>query len=627
LSLWRRRTEQYRSDLAGFDAAERNQTILDSTIDALLILNPSGTIETLNAAAMATLGYRSDELLRRDIGMISDIAPGAGSFAERIGFVDGALRNSWLTDRQVRHKDGHLIDVDISLGVMELPDGVHFVASLRDISERKRIERLKDDFISTVSHELRSPLTSIIGALRLLSGRTAGQLNEQATRLVEIAEENARRLIRLINDMLDVDRLDSGKLRLTLRQADMRDVIHRGCQGNQGMAEAFRAQIECEVPEAPLIAYCDEDRLIQALTNLTSNALKVTPRGGTVHVSCIRDPDAPRTIVRVDDQGPGVPVEFRERIFGRFERALDDENKAGTGLGLAIAREIVLLHGGEIWFEDLPGGGTRFAFSIPVPNEARLADGIKPEPKILIVKTETPLTESIRSLLIDEGYVCRVTSTIDGARQAIRENGLSLVLIDSANPAFDALAEASEMRAEHRAEALAVLVTSETAASDADPLATLKRVGWVDIPVSPKRLKAEVRTALGYHDDGGKPCILHLDDDAGTLEVTAAALKDDATVIGAKTLEQARDLLRVHAPNLAIIDVDLVEGSGLELLPELVGADGSSIPAIVYSAHDVSRQIGDDVDAVILKSGASMPHLKATIRRILKTREPRRTNT
>lgn len=519
----------------------------------------------------------------------------------------------------MRHKDGHLIDADISLGVMELPDGTHIVASLRDISERKRIERLKDDFISTVSHELRSPLTSIVGALRLLSGRTTGQMNDQSTRLVEIAEENARRLIRLINDMLDVDRMDSGKLRLTLRQSDMREVIRRGCEGNQGLAEAYHAHIECTVPESPLIAYCDEDRLIQALTNLTSNALKVTPKGGTVKITCIRDDAAaPRTIVYVDDQGPGVPEEFRSRIFGRFERALEDENKAGTGLGLAIAREIVSLHGGEIWFEDLPEGGTRFAFSMPVPSDARVSDGIAPEPKILIVKADTTITESLRSLLSEEGYDCRIASTAEAARRVIKADGLSLVLVDTVHPAFDALAGAEALRVQHPHEALAITVANHTSAGD-DPLAALTLVDWVDKPVVPQSLKAKVRAALGHHEDG-RPHILHLDDDSGTLEVTAAALKDEGAVMSALTLVEARNLLASQRVDLAIIDVDLVEGSGLELLPDLVLADGSSIPAIVYSAHDVSPQVGDDVDAIILKSGASMPHLKATIRRIIRTR-------
>jgi PAS domain S-box-containing protein len=624
--IWRRRAAQYRSDLAAYESAERNHAILNGTIDALLILNPSGTIETLNMAATRMLGYAPDDLLRRDVSVVSDMAPGEGSFADRIGLIDGVLRNSWLTDRQARHRDGRLIDVDIALGVMELPDGPHVIASFRDISERRRIERLKDDFISTVSHELRSPLTSIIGALRLLSGRTAGTLNDQATRLVEIAEENARRLIRLINDMLDVDRMDSGKLRLTLRQADLREVVRRGCQGNQGLAEAYRAQIRCTVPDEPMITSCDEDRLIQALTNLTSNALKVTPRGGVVDVSCIRDDSStPRTIVRVDDQGRGVPIEFRSRIFGRFERAIDDENKAGTGLGLAIAREIVALHGGEIWFEDRPEGGTRFAFSIPVASSARISDQLAPEPRVLIVKRDTTITESLRSLLIEEGYDARIAGTIETARRVLREDGPSVVLVDHAHQAFAALHQSETLCAEHPGDGLAVMVSPDYWPAGEDPLSMLRHIGWVDKPVDPQQLGRLVRQALGCDDC--RPVLLHLDDDDSALELTAEALRQDADVLRATTLGEARNLLARQTPDIAIIDVDLAGASGLELLPDLVQADGSSIPAIIYSAHDISQQLGDDVDAVILKSGTSMPHLKATIRRIIKARNDRRKST
>jgi PAS domain S-box-containing protein len=613
--LWRQRREHYVSALQAFDTAERNQTILDSTVDAILILNPSGTIETMNLAATRMLGYRPEDLVRRDIGVLADIAPGTGSFHERIGLIKGSLRNTWLTDRFVRHRDGHLISVDIALGVMALPDGEHIVASLRDIAERKRLEKLKDEFISTVSHELRSPLTSIVGALGLLAGQTAGQLSTQATRLVQIADDNARRLIRLINDMLDVDRMDSGKLRLSMRQMDLRDVVIRGCEGNQGLAEAYHARIKCLVPDDMLDVLCDEERLIQVLTNLTSNALKVTPRDGTVRVGVIRDTDSGQMIVHVDDEGPGVPAEFRERIFGRFERADNDESTTGTGLGLAIAREIVALHGGTIWFEDRSGGGTRFAFSIPALREARLSDAIGPEAKILILDRDEAAAARLRGLLSDEGYDCRVVASAEAARHAIAQNGLSLLLVDASHADHDALSFAREVRAMNGPEKLSVLVTSGSG-SDAD---ALDLVDWIEKPIDGQRLKAAVRAALG-HSTAETPVVLHLDDDNDTLEVTASSLQDDATILKARTLDEARALLRHYAPDLVILDVHLTKGSGLDLLPELFDGQGLSIPTIIYSAHDVSMHIAENVDAVILKSRSAVPDLKATIRRIMANR-------
>jgi len=150
--IWRQGNARYRARLAAYSVAERNRSILDSTTDAIAILNPSGSIETINAAASAMLGYRPEELARRDVSVLIKLLDRPVTFHERIGLVDGRLANPYLPDRRILHRDGHEIPVDIALGVMRLPDGDHVVASVRDISERKRVEQLKDDLMSTVSH-------------------------------------------------------------------------------------------------------------------------------------------------------------------------------------------------------------------------------------------------------------------------------------------------------------------------------------------------------------------------------------------------------------------------------------------------------------------------------------------
>ena len=188
ITVVRLRRARHAATVEAFKAAERNRTILDSTIDSILILNPSGTIETMNAAATAMLGYAANELGRRDVSVLLDIAPGDGSFHKRIGLVDGQLRASFLADRLVRHRDGRSIPVDVAMGVMSLPSGDHIVASLRDISERKRIERVKDDLMSTVSHELRTPLTSVVRR----AGAAPGRIGRHAAGRRRTADRNRR---------------------------------------------------------------------------------------------------------------------------------------------------------------------------------------------------------------------------------------------------------------------------------------------------------------------------------------------------------------------------------------------------------------------------------------------------
>ena len=619
LGLWRQRVSQYLVELRGFEAARRNETILDSTIDPIIIVNPSGSIETINQAATKMLGYDATSLSRRDFDLISDIAPGVGSFLDRIGLVDGALRTPYWTDRQVRHQSGRLLPVDIALGVMPLPDGDHIVVSLRDIVERKRVERLKDDLISTVSHELRTPLTSIVGALGLLRLDVGNRLDPESAGLVTIAENNAQRLIRLINDMLDIDRIDSGKLRMTLTPIDLRHVVLRACEDNGGLVRSVGAVLGRSVADETLMVQGDEERLLQVITNLLSNAVKVSSEGSHIAVGLTRSPDGRRATIFVDDEGPGIPEEFRARIFGRFERAANDEAAPGTGLGLAIAREIVAQHGGDLWFEDRPNGGTRFAFSLPLMLPVALPrERPHGETHVLICESNPAVARLLQSQLSEEGYTCRVVTSARAAREAIAADGFSLLLLDMALDDDDAFHFAREMRRLEGPEKLSILMVSTTGGDASTPL-SLDLIDWIDKPIDPGRLKAAI-TASFRHSGIERPTVLHLDDDQDTLEITAAALKGIAYILKATTLADARALLQVETPNLAILDVHLEEGLGLDLLPDLVDDDGVAVPTIIYSAHDVDIEITDQIDAVLVKSRTSLPDLKATVRRVVATR-------
>lgn len=622
LGLWRQRLSQYQIELRGYSAAQRNETILDSTIDPIIIINPSGTIETINKAASKMLGYQPADLSRRDFDVISDIAPGVGSFLDRIGLVDGELKMPYWTDRQVRHHSGRLLPVDIALGLMPLPDGDHIVMSLRDIVQRKRIERLKDDLISTVSHELRTPLTSIVGALALLRLDTGNHLQEEQAGLVVIAENNAQRLIRLINDMLDIDRIDSGKLRMALAPTDLHHVLMRACDDNGGLVHAAGATLHRAIADEPVMIQADEERLLQVVTNLLSNAVKAAPEGSKVTVGLRRSADGRRATVYVDDQGPGIPQEFRSRIFGRFERAANDEAAPGTGLGLAIAREIVSQHGGELWFEDVAGGGTRFAFSLPImlpvsiPRD-RLTDG-DGSASILICESNPVIARQLQSQLSEEGYACRVVTTARAARDAITANGYNLLLLDMALDDADAFHFAREVRRIEGPKELSILMVSAPAGDATAPL-SLDLVDWIDKPIDPSRLKAAI-TASFRHSGIDRPTVLHLDDDQDTLEITASALKGIAYILKATTLAEARALLRVETPHLAILDVHLEKGLGLDLLPDLVDEQGVAIPTIIYSAHDIDLEIAGQINAILVKSRTSLPDLKATVRRVVATR-------
>ncbi len=608
---WRLRRQRHASLVDAFEAAERNSTVLDSTIDALLILNPSGTVESMNAAASRMLGYAPAELERRDIGTILDIAPGEGSFHQRVGLIDGQLRQSFLPDTVVRHRDGREIAVDVAIGLMKLPSGFHLVVSLRDISERKRMERVKDDLMSTVSHELRTPLTSVVGSLGLLRAGAAGEIGPAAARLVEIAENNSRRLIRLINDMLDIDRIESGKLEIARDPIDLRTVIDDACTGTEGLVRPKGVELACQKPEQPVVVAGDADRLLQVVTNVLSNAARVAPQGSVIDLRLeVDDADAR---VLIDDRGPGIPPSFRDRIFGRFERAEPDDGATGTGLGLAISREIVLRHGGAIWFEDRPGGGTRFLFTIPLLGSTA---GAKPQAAaVLICEEDDAVARTLIAIVAAEGCAYDLVRSSVEAREALRHRRYTAILVGLTLPDEGGIAFAQAARGGDPPVDAPIIVVARSL--DGDAPTVLDVVDWIGKPADPSRLAIAIRSALA-RDNPRQPLILHLDDDRDLLEVVAAAVEPEARIVTATDLNEARSILQRVSPDMAILDVKLAEGSGLDLIPFLVDGRGVSIPTIIYSAQDVSAHAAREVDAVLVKARGSIPDLKATIRRLLR---------
>ena len=224
---------------------------------------------------------------------------------------------------------------------------------------------MKSEFVSTVSHELRTPLTSIAGSLGLLAGGAAGPLPEPAAKLVRIAHGNSQRLVRLVNDILDLAKIEAGRIALDLEPRRLRPLVEDAIEANRGFSERFGVRLELDRASADGIALVDADRLNQVLTNLLSNAVKFSPKDAAVTVA-IREHDS-RLRISVRDRGPGIPEHFRPSVFSRFAQAdaSDSRQRGGTGLGLSIAKQIVTSFGGDISFETAPDWGTEFHVDLP----------------------------------------------------------------------------------------------------------------------------------------------------------------------------------------------------------------------------------------------------------------------
>ncbi len=235
--------------------------------------------------------------------------------------------------------------------------------------ERQRaLARMKDEFVAATSHELRTPLTSIAGSLGLLLAGAAGNLPERAQRLVDIAHSNSKRLVGLVNDILDMDKLAAGEMHLDSDPLDVAQVLAETVEANTGFAVKHCVRLVSDPVPSGLTLLADRRRLLQVLTNLVSNAVKFSPKDGTVTLSS-RPLEDGKVRITVADQGRGIPEEFKARIFTRFAQAdaSDEREKGGTGLGLAIVKEIVSRMGGHVSFETALGEGTAFHVDLPAP--------------------------------------------------------------------------------------------------------------------------------------------------------------------------------------------------------------------------------------------------------------------
>lgn len=615
--IWRyiRTRQTMLSDIEA--TAARQRAIFDSAIDGIVTLNPSGSIETVNAAAVRMFGYEASELDRRDVSLLIDIAPdGDGEFLKRLGASQGALEGGLLRQMEARRKDGETFPVDVALGAMSLPTGVHIVAIVRDISERRRVEQMKDEFVSTVSHELRTPLTSIAGSLGLLAGGAAGALPEKAARLIQIAQANSQRLVRLINDILDIEKIESGKLRLDMAPLDLREIAQRSVEGVMGYAGDLGVILTLSEGE-PVSIRGDSDRLIQVVTNLLSNALKFSPRG---EVKVAVDPETRIARLSVVDQGPGIPNAFRARIFSKFAQAdgSDTRAKGGTGLGLAIAREIAERHGGRLWFESAEGHGATFHLDLPLADETRtsvITDG----PRLLIVEDDADAAEILREMLERDGFAADVAPTGREALSAARTGVYAALLVDLQLPDADGIGLIRALRAKPETRDLPVVVVSADIARGLARGRSLEVVDWLEKPFDQDRLRAAV-TAIYQKTSDRKPRILHVDDDRDILEVTASALGTSAEITPAESLAAARAVLTRVKPDLVILDLGLPDGSGLELLGDLGDDKGRTIPVIVYSAQEMDAALANRVEAVLTKSRTSLAGLARTVRRLTDTR-------
>ena len=487
------------------------------------------------------------------------------------------------------------------------------------LTQRSELDTIKDEFISTVSHELRTPLTSIRGALGLLSAGLMGTVDAKAQNLLRIAVTNTDRLIRLINDILDLERMESGRAPLHVRRCSLRELTQQAIETMLPMAEAAQVKLAfaAGAPGEGMFFDGDSDRILQVLTNLLSNAIKFSPALSTVSIAVESNADS--VLMRVSDEGRGIPVEKLDSIFERFQQveASDSRQKGGTGLGLAICRTIVQQHSGSIWAESNVarhrGPGASLVVSLP-----RLSRLIEPGPEqdqthsplprpstgdntLLLCDDDVHIRTIVGEHLRQHGYRILEAERGEQAIELASRENVAAILLDLCMPGMTGWETLQRLKDTPTTANIPVVIlsvlspdrtgTGRAGADRKGPQRVTAEAaqGWVQKPFNEHLLLSELARVL--HSGEGPAHVLLVEDDHDLAAVVIAGFAGaDVHVNHASTRHQAMQSCRETRPDLLILDLTLPDGDGFSLVdwlrqqPEL-----RTLPLVVYSGREVSE--------------------------------------
>jgi len=474
---------------------ERLSLALKGSNDGLWDLDLEAGSMFASPRAWDMLGYRPNELtcdlkLWERLTVAEDLAQQKARLAQTmLSNVD-----HFTTELRLQHKHGHVVPVLLRGYIQRDPQGMaqRISGMLMDLTERKRVEQMKNDFVSTVSHELRTPLTSISGALGLIVGGALGSAPPTMQQMLEIAYRNSLRLGHLINDLLDMEKIAAGKMSFELREHSLGDLLEESLASNQALCEQHGACCTLEHPTDVLV-WVDGLRLQQVLGNFLSNAVKFTPEGGEIRLhSSLR---GTKVRISVTDQGTGIPEAFRSRVFEKFAQAdaSDSRQKSGTGLGLAITKELIERMGGTVGFDCVPGQGTTFWCELPIqipPAESDCRDG---QPRILVVEDEPDTGRLLHMMLREGGYGVERVQSLHQAREKLAASHYEAMTLDLHLPDGSGMQLIDELRDQPAMQDLPIVVIS--AAHQFEQAQFPAGIVWLHKPITNAQLLVAVEQA------------------------------------------------------------------------------------------------------------------------------------
>ncbi|MCA9523719.1 MAG: response regulator [Myxococcales bacterium] len=512
------------------------------------------------------------------------------------------------------------VEGSITCGAPDRSSDSVFHCIFRDIRDRSRVERMKSDFVSTVSHELRTPLTSLHAALTMLQmGALDGRDDEKRT-LLEISVHNTERLIELINDLLDIAKIEAGKLSIEPQLVALDRTIDSAVGELALLAQSRGTEIVFGHRETKPMVHADRSRLLQVLRNLLSNAIKFGGTDAPIEVDISSRDDRYRVEVR--DRGPGISAVFRPRLFEKFAQDKDESTLGGvgTGLGLSICRALIEAMGGTIDQHNRDGGGSTFFFELPrreIPSIIRdsRAYPIAP-PRFLVIESDPDIAHLIKLYLRDASVAVDIAFSGEQARQLLARglyDGLTMALrfADEEPGQF-----IEDLRRSPRGAELPLIIIAERGQIELQR-AALEPFGifdWLDKPIDEPRLRQAVAVALGRSGIGDAKRILVVEGDAELAQLIQIALRDGAEVEIAGSLDDAKSR-GYHGPWAAlVIDLDIDDAPGDEILAFLAI---DHVPIVVISAEEIAADVRDRAAASFVKTRQSMGDLVDAVGQLL----------
>lgn len=623
---------------------ERERSILDAAYDAFVAIDAGSVITAWNRQAEKTFGWSRDEAIGRSL--VETIIPpqyreahhrGLGHF---LATGEGPVLNRPLEITALR-RSGEEFPVELAIWSLQVGDSYCFNAFLRDITERKRTEEelhqakamaeaanyAKSDFLAKMSHELRTPLNAIIGFSELLEAHTFGELNERQQRYVGNVLSSGRHLLQLINDILDLSKVEAGHMELALSEFDVGTALREARTIVATLADKKRLSLEIEVEDAIPVLTADQSKFKQILYNLLSNAIKFTPEGGQIRLTVRRAAEGAVREggewieVAVADTGIGLRPEDQERIFGTFEQvdSAYGREQEGTGLGLALSRKLVELHGGWIWVESELGKGSVFRFILPLAPRAvtpaafaiassGMVSSAGSGPLVLVVEDDSQAGDLLTQHLTQAGYRVARASSGDQAVALARELRPDAITLDILLPDQDGLKVLSQLKVFPETRDIPVVVVSLT--ENRELGFSLGVVDWLVKPVNRDDLLAAVRRAFAGTKAAAVPTVLVVDDEPPTVELLTDMLTTQGfRVLAAHDGRQGIALARTERPDLIVLDLLMPELTGFDVVRELrEHHECREIPILIFSVKDLTAEererLRGSVQAVVTKGGS-----------------------